>query len=372
MKNTFVLTFFLYSVFTLGQGFDVRVNKDSVKAPPGSTIKLFFSSSICPNGDSIQLQTNMPEGWRLVPEKKEFSIKKGGKLIYVSSVYVPRNAPATQYNLSFKFQNRLLDTVDIPVQVVVSEKHKLSLDVFRYGKVIPNQVKSKGSFVIRNEGNVPEELQLETYGCVIDGENKISILPDSSKVVQVDVLPKLNVYEITGYSYGLVLRTDSIMLKNDVSVKVLPNARDKIDPYKRYVVRTNLRYLGRYLRGEYSDGYQFNINGSGELKRPGHQFDFVIQGPNSSELSLNSTFSQYSARYEAPKFIIQGGHGSYSVSRLIENSRNGFGGQLAYKAEKWKASAFYVKPRFYPQITGQSGATFDYNFKRESRLGLNY
>ncbi|MCT4622004.1 MAG: carboxypeptidase regulatory-like domain-containing protein, partial [Schleiferiaceae bacterium] len=205
-----------------------------------------------------------------------------------------------------------------------------------------------------------------------DGENKISILPDSSKVVQVDVLPKLNVYEITGYSYGLVLRTDSIMLKNDVSVKVLPNTRDKIDPYKRYVVRTNLRYLGRYLRGEYSDGYQFNINGSGELKRPGHQFDFVIQGPNSSELSLNSTFSQYSARYEAPKFIIQGGHGSYSVSRLIENSRNGFGGQLAYKAEKWKASAFYVKPRFYPQITGQSGATFDYNFKRESRLGLNY
>ncbi|HYW68226.1 MAG TPA: carboxypeptidase-like regulatory domain-containing protein, partial [bacterium] len=150
---------------------------------------------------------------------------------------------------------------------------------------------------------------------------------------------------------------------------VIPRVSELLDPYNR--VPSSLRTT--YLDGRGEPSVQLELTGRGELTDEGsNEVEFMLRTPDSRDKSRFGLKDEYALRFKGDRYDVLVGDGTYQLTRLTGQRRQGRGATAALSLANVDASVSYFETRTRMPQRERGVATVSYNHGDDLSLGLNY
>lgn len=376
---TLFIIVLLFPLFAFSQQQSNRLasKKDSLR--PGMTTSISF---MLVNGSSehktydISVVTSNPL-IRPILAKDEFQIASQETSLYLVPVRIAAETPQGDYSVTLNITDRLNGISFTKVSSIkVSGNRKLSLTALDSPEFIRAGETIRASFLLKNNGNVAENIVLESKNAIVDHDASILLAPNESKIINIHkpTLSEIGQNEfqnlnLSAYSKDNPKEIQSVYISTQV-ISVKPTS---IDIYHRLPIAASLSFIGMKNMGVYHDGFQGEFYGKGTLdKENKNQIEFRAATHNPVELNTFTQYEEYFVNYRRDNFFVHLGDKTYSSSYLTEFARYGRGAEIRYDFNKISLGGFYNHPRFFKDIRDELNFYSAFKIRKESEVTVGY
>ncbi|MCS3871707.1 hypothetical protein J3D55_004623 [Chryseobacterium ginsenosidimutans] len=260
--------------------------------------------------------------------------------------------------------------------VIVSGSRKLSLTALEAPEFIRAGETIKASFLLKNSGNVVENLILESKNAIVDQDTYLSMQPGEAKVITIHKITSAELGQNEYQNLNLSVYSKESPTENQsayVSIKIISVKPVEDDIYHRLSVATSLSFIGMQNMGVYQDGFQGEVYGKGSLdKENKNNIEFHAVTENPVEFNSFTQYEEYFINYKRDDFFVHLGDKNYSASYLTEFARYGRGAEVRYDFKKVSLGGFYNHPRFFRDIKDEFNMYSTFKIRKESEITAGY
>ena len=384
----------------------VKVLNPPLKLKPGEYFTIFVEvSGTQPFENGVETTLLLPNNWNLLMTRRPTIFKGESVVKFIFTIASSSLTPKGIYNIGVNASGKGYEG-ELENQTIEIEQIR-NIEIFTAN--LPEFVKEGDSvrteFIIQNLGNNPEKLAIKSLHGKIELPTKDSVKIDSvivkkkkkkkenliENISKIDTIVvganesyRFNVFQVipitnqNSWSASIdiqALMKDSInAISKVISIPVFSSKTKKNDPYLRFPLEIGGFYNNFRLGDTQVIGFQYDIRGKGNVDfKKNHFIDFVIHGPNRTDIPIASNFDQYSLEYTYKKSsILTLGDYNLRVSNLLEFGRFGRGFRYEQDFKKVNFIAFYIKPRLFPTQRDTYGGTITLKPTNTVNISLNY
>lgn len=373
----YLIILFPVLIFAQKQPYDFVNKKDSIL--PGTTTSISFIIENKTAENKIYNIKVESSNQYITPilTKGELTILANETSTYIVPLRIATEAPQGKYIIKLIGTDQKDEATFIKFsEIKISGSRKLSVTLLDSPEFIKAGETIKASFLLKNSGNVVENLLLETKNASIEQGNSLILPPGETKVITINKItnPDLGQNEYQNLNLS-VYSTDNPKENQTVyaSVKIISTKPTEDDIYHRLPVSASLSFVGMRNRGDYNEGFQGEIYGKGSLDKDNKgQIEFHAVTKNPVEFNSFTQYEEYFINYKRDHFFIHLGDKPYSSSFLTEFARYGRGAELRFDVKKFSFGGFYNHPRFFRDIKDEFNLYSKFRFNKESEIAAGY
>lgn len=378
MIRKYVLYFtLLFPVLLIAQRKNPDSNKDSLQ--PGTSTSVSFTIENGTSGSPVYEVSVTTSNPYIQPILKsgELKINAHENSIYIVPIKIAAEAPQGKYSVTLHGTEKNTGEKWIKnSELTVSGNRKISVSVLNSPDFVKAGETIKASFLLKNNGNVSEDVILEsTNAAVIEGTSLI-LSPGEVKIITVHkkTSPDLGKNEYQNISLS-AYSEDNIKEKQIAytGVKIISVQPEEDDIFHRLPVKASTSYIGMRNRGEYNNGFQGEVYGKGSLdKNNQHLLEFRAVTKNPVEFNSFTQYEEYFINYQQDHFFFHLGDKNYSSSFLTEYARYGRGAEIRFDMKNVSVGGFYNHPRFFRDIKDEFNIYSKFRLAGESEITAGY
>lgn len=373
----YITILFPVLIFAQKQPNDFVNKKDSLLPGTATSISFTIENNTSEKKNyTIEIKTSSPNISPILT-KGEFRISGNDSTSYIVPLKVATETPQGKYTVTLYGTDQDDESKFIKTEeITVSGNRKLSVTALDTPEFVRAGETIKASFLLKNGGNVTENLILESKNTSIDQGYSIVLPPGETKVITItkNTDPELGKSEYQ--NINLTARSAFNLNENQTaytSVKIISIKPSEDDIYHRFPVSASLSFVGMQNRGVYNDGFQGELYGKGSLDKENKgllEFHAVTKNP--VEFNSFTQYEEYFVNYRRDNFYAHLGDKMYSSSFLTEFARYGRGAELRYDFEKLSFGGFYNHPRFFRDIKDEFNIYSKFRFNKETEITAGY
>ncbi|OBW41000.1 hypothetical protein AB670_02648 [Chryseobacterium sp. MOF25P] len=351
--------------------------KDSIK--PGTSTSISFTiennSSVAKN---YHLKTEASHHL-IIPILKngEVSIAPSERKIYIVPLQITAEAPQGKHTV-------LLEGTEITTgkkfiqttELLISTNKKISLTLLDSPEFIKAGDTIKSTFVLKNDGNVSENLILESKNAIVDENASLILAPGESKKITISKITSPNLSKNEFQNINLSVYSKDHPQENQTvysSVKIISIKPIEDDIYHRFPVSASVSMLGMQNRGQYKDGFQGELYGKGSLDEKNKNIlEFHAVTKNPIDFNSFTQYEEYFVNYTRKNLFVHLGDKNYSASFLTEYARYGRGAEVRFDLKKISFGGFYNHPRFFKDIKDEFNMYSKLKIGKQSEITAGY
>ncbi|AZA52374.1 hypothetical protein [Chryseobacterium sp. G0201] len=373
----YITILFPVLIFAQKQPNDFVNKKDSLLPGTATSISFTIENNTSEKKNyTIEIKTSSPNISPILT-KGEFKISGNESTSYIVPLRIATETPQGKYTVTLYGTDQNDDSKFIKTEeITVSANRNLSVTALDTPEFVRAGETIKASFLLKNGGNVTENLILESKNTSIDQGYSIVLPPGETKVITItkNTDPELGKSEYQ--NINLTARSAFNLNENQTaytSVKIISIKPSEDDIYHRFPVSASLSFVGMQNRGVYNDGFQGELYGKGSLDKENKgllEFHAVTKNP--VEFNSFTQYEEYFVNYRRDNFYAHLGDKMYSSSFLTEFARYGRGAELRYDFEKLSFGGFYNHPRFFRDIKDEFNIYSKFRFNKETEITAGY
>lgn len=261
-------------------------------------------------------------------------------------------------------------------EITVSGNSSLLVTVLNAPEFIRAGETIQASFLLKNNGNITENIALESKNAILDNESSLILGPNESKIITIHKLTSPELAQNEFQNLNLSIHPKNKPKENQdvyASTQVISVKPSENDIYHRLPVAFSLSFIGMQNMGVYHDGFQGEIYGKGALDKDNkNQIEFRAVTHNPVELNTFTQYEEYFVNYKRDRFFLHLGDKTYSSSYLTEFARYGRGAEIRYDLNKVSFGGFYNHPRFFRDIKDEFNIYSTFKIRKESEISAGY
>lgn len=261
-------------------------------------------------------------------------------------------------------------------EITVSGNSSLLVTVLNAPEFIRAGETIRASFLLKNNGNITENIALESKNAILDNESSLILGPNESKIITIHKLTSPELAQNEFQNLNLSIHPKNKPKENQdvyASTQVISVKPSENDIYHRLPVAFSLSFIGMQNMGVYHDGFQGEIYGKGALDKDNkNQIEFRAVTHNPVELNTFTQYEEYFVNYKRDRFFLHLGDKTYSSSYLTEFARYGRGAEIRYDLNKVSFGGFYNHPRFFRDIKDEFNIYSTFKIRKESEISAGY
>lgn len=376
---TLFIIILLFPVITFSQNQSERLisKKDSLKPGMSTSIPFTLENSSAENKIyDISATTSSPHITPILA-KGEFQINAHQTSVYLVPVRIAGETAQGNYTITLQITDRQSGISLVKNSTItISANRKISLTALNSPEFIRAGETISSSFLLKNNGNITENIVLVSRNGIIDQDHLQTLGPNESKVITVHKItsPDLQQNEFQNLNLS-VYSKDNPKETQDmyVSTQVISIKPSESDIYHRLPIVASLSFIGMKNMGIYNDGFQGEIYGKGSLDKDNkNQIEFHAATHSPIELNTFTQYEEYFVNYKRDKLFIHLGDKTYSSSYLTEFARYGRGAEIRYNFNKVSLGGFYNRPRFFRDIKDELNMYSTFKIRKESEITAGY
>lgn len=351
--------------------------KDSLK--PGTSTSISFTIE---NKNSVAKTYNLKAEATnnfIIPILKngEITVAPNESKIYIVPLQIATETPKGKY--SVLLQGTEITTGEEIIQtaeLLVSGSRKLSLTLLDSPEFVKAGETIQSTFLLKNYGNVSENLILESKNAAIDLGASLTLAPGESKKITVSkkTLPDLGKNEYQNVNLS-VFSKDNPQENQTVysSVKIISVKHVEDDIFHRFPVSASVSMIGMKNRGNYESGFQGELYGKGSLDKENKNIlEFHAVTKNPVDFNSFTQYEEYFVNYKRENFWVHLGDKNYFASFLTEYARYGRGAEIRFDFKKISFGGFYNHPRFFRDIKDEFNIYSKLKIGKQSEITAGY
>lgn len=351
--------------------------KDSLK--PGTSTSVSFT---------IENKSSVVKNYHLKAETSHHLITpilKNGEIyvapneskIYIVPLQITTEAPQGKHSV-------VLEGTEITTgekftqatELLVSANRKLSLNLLDSPEFIKASETIKSIFFLKNDGNVSENLILESKNAVVDENTSLILAPGESKKITISKITSSNLSKNEFQNLNLSVYSKDHPQENQTAystVKIIATQPIEDDIYHRFPVSASVAMLGMQNRGQYKNGFQGELYGKGSLDSENKNIlEFHAVTKNPIDFNSFTQYEEYFVNYTRKNFFVHLGDKNYSSSFLTEYARYGRGAEIRFDLKKISFGGFYNHPRFFRDIKDEFNIYSKFKIAKQSEITAGY
>ena len=379
-KGFFALISIFLPFLLMSNDIDIRlVNQSKLASEPGKVNNFLIAITNQGTKPAVLVpELSVPESWKVITDFRIIKLKPGQKTNKLISFIIPPKAVAGQYEIIYTLKD--IHQVDKTNQgkfiFEVETTNKLEVIALEASSTAMAGKKIIGKFLVNNLSNQSQTIQLSTEKSIIIGGATIKLAPFSSRLIEVNTRTIAELRRESRWSFFL----KAIIVGTEVSeiaflhTQVIPTIDFQEDNRRKLPGFFSLNYLSReFSDGDKANGFQGELFLQGAIdKNEEKEITLSLRGPNQSDQSDLTLYDEYYATYKSHNLEVTIGDNNYSLSPLTEFSRNGRGMEASIDFEEVAIGAFYINPRFYPDLKRETGVYFQRKLNENNAVTFNY
>ncbi len=369
--------FILLPVLIFSQKKDFADNKD--KLLPGTTTSVSFTIENPDAGIKIYDLQVIAAGPFIIPviTTGSIEIQSSGKNVYIVPLKVAAETPQGIYSITLKGKEKNTGEQFVKhSEITVLSKRQMTLTALNAPEFVKAGETITVVFLLKNNGNVTENLVLESKNAVIDQVSAVVLPAGEEKTIKVmkSTSPDLKKNEFQNVNLSVYDAANPKEYQSAYSgINVIAVNPLEEDLFYRLPVAASVSFISMQNRGEYHDGFQGEIYGKGSLdKNHKNLLEFRAVTKNPIEFNSFTPYEEYFVNYKRDHFFVHLGDKNYSSSFLTEYARYGRGAEIRLNAKKFSFGGFYNHPRFFRDIKDEFNIYSKYKIAKESEITAGY
>lgn len=375
--SIYISLLFPVLIFSQQQSREIVHKKDSLLPGTCTSVSFIIENPTSDNKKyTFEVSTSDPN---IIPilSKSEFNILPNENRSYIVPLRITTEATQGNYTVVLKGTdqyngNRFTKNADI----IISENSKLTLTALNAPEFIRAGETIRASFLLKNSGNVTENLILESKNAVVDHDKYLILQPGEIKVVTIHKVTSTKLGQNEYQNLNLFAYSQKSSTENHsayISTKVIAVKPVEDDIYYRFPIAASLSFIGMRNRGIYQDGFQGEMYGKGSLdKENKNQIELRAVSKNPVEFNSFTQYEEYFIHYKREKLSVHLGDKNFSASYLTEFARYGRGAEIRYDFTKISLGGFYNHPRFFRDIKDEFNIRSTFKISKESEITAGY
>jgi hypothetical protein len=376
IKLIYISLLFPVHIFSQ-QSREIVNKKDSLLPGTSTSISFILENPTSENKKfTVEVSTSHPE---IIPilSRGEFSIPPNETKSYIVPLKITTEAPQGKYTVRLQGTDQYSGNHFIKnTNIIISGSSKLMLTALSAPEFIRAGETIKASFLLKNSGNITENIILESKNAVVDHDAYLILQPGEAKVITIFKVTDADLGQNEYHNLSLSVHSQNNPGENHSaysSTKVISVNPVKNDIYHRLPVAASISFTGMENRGIYEDGFQGEIYGKGILdKENKNRIEFHAISKNPVEFNSFTQYEEYFINYQREKLFIHLGDKNYSASYLTEFARYGRGAEIRYDFKKISVGGFYNYPRFFRDIKNELNVYSTFKINKESKVTAGY
>lgn len=371
IKKWIIYYILLFPAFIFSQ------KKDSIK--PGTSTSVSFTienrSSVTKNYH-LKAETSHHQ---ITPILKngEISIAPNERKIYIVPLQITTEAPQGKHNVLLEGTEITTDEkFTQTAELLVSTNKKISLTLLDSPEFIKAGETIKSTFFLKNDGNVSENLILESKNAIVDHDPTLILAPGESKKISISKITSPNLSKNELQNINLSVYSKDHPQENQTaysSVKLISVKPIEDDIYHRFPVSASASMLGMQNQGQYKDGFQGELYGKGSLDQENKNLlEFHAVTKNPIDFNSFTQYEEYFVNYTRKDLFVHLGDKNYSSSFLTEYARYGRGAEVRFDLKKISFGGFYNHPRFFRDIKDEFNIYSKLKIAKRSEITAGY
>ncbi|WP_142725537.1 hypothetical protein [Chryseobacterium sp. ON_d1] len=376
---TLFIIILLFPVFIFSQQQSNRLISKKDSLMPGMSTSIPFAlenNSAESKTYTISVSTSIPS-IKPILAKGEFQMAPYETSAYLVPLRIGAETGQGNYSVTLNITDRSNGiSFTKTSEITVSGNSSLLVTVLNAPEFIRAGETIRASFLLKNNGNITENIVLESKNAILDNESSLILGPNESKIITIHKLtsPELAQNEFQNLNLSIHLKNKP-KENQDVyaSTQVISVKPSENDIYHRLPVAFSLSFIGMQNMGVYHDGFQGEIYGKGALDKDNkNQIEFRAVTHNPVELNTFTQYEEYFVNYKRDRFFLHLGDKTYSSSYLTEFARYGRGAEIRYDLNKVSFGGFYNHPRFFRDIKDEFNIYSTFKIRKESEISAGY
>ncbi|WP_294224246.1 hypothetical protein [uncultured Chryseobacterium sp.] len=377
IKNCIIYLFVFFPVIIFSQKKDSVDKKDDLQ--PGTTTSISFTiENADPENKVYDLQVGTSSPF-IVPviTSGSLEITGSGKNVYITPLKIASETPQGRYSVILKGTEKTTGEKFLRhTQFTVSSKRQIVLIALSTPEFVKAGETISSTFLLKNNGNVTENLVLESKNAVTDRSTTLILQGGEEKIITVmkNTHKDLGKNEFQNVNLSVYNANNPKEIYNAYSsIKVIAVNPVEDDIFHRLPVAASVSFISMQNRGEYRDGFQGEIYSRGSIdKEHKHLLEFRAVTKNPTEFNSFTPYEEYFVNYKQNNFFVHLGDKNYSSSFLTEYARYGRGAEIRMDTKKVSIGGFYNHPRFFRDIKDEFNVYSKYKIAKESEITAGY
>lgn len=350
---------------------------DSLK--PGITTSISFTienrTTEAKNYD-LSVESSSPF---IIPILKSGSISltANESKIYIVPLKIAAEAPQGKYSVFVNgTDHNTKEKLVYTSELMISGSRKISLTTLDYPEFVKAGEKIISTFLLKNNGNISENLILESKNAIVAHPPKLMLSAGESKIISVIRKTSVDLGKNEYQNVNLTVYSDGNFSQNQTAystTKIISVKPVEDDIYHRVPLSASMSFIGMENRGSYEDGFQGELYSKGSIDQENKnlvEFRAITKNP----VAFNSftRYEEYFANYKRKNLWVHLGDKNYSSSFLTEYARYGRGGEIQIDLKKISFGGFYNHPRFFRDIKDEFNMYSKLKITKESEVTAGY
>lgn len=371
IKKWIIYFTLLFPAFTFSQ------KKDSLK--PGTTSSISFTIE---NKNSVAKTYNLKAETSnnfIIPILKngEITVSPNESKIYIVPLQIATETPQGKYSVLLQGTEittgeNIIETAEL----LVSGNRKLSLTLLDSPEFVKAGETIKSTFLLKNHGNISENLIVESKNAIIDLGASLILAPGESKKITVSKRTPLDLGKNEYQNLNLSVFSKDNPQENQTaysSVKIISIKPVEEDIFHRFLISASVSMIGMQNRGSYDSGFQGELYGKGSLDDENKNLlEFHAVSKNPVEFNSFTQYEEYFVNYKRENFWVHLGDKNYFASFLTEYARYGRGAEIRFDLKKISFGGFYNHPRFFRDIKDEFNMYSKLKIGKQSEITAGY
>ena len=372
-----IISLFPIFIFSQQQSNRLSSKKDSILPGMSTSIPFTLENNSDENRTyEISVTTSSPSITPILA-KGEFQIAAHEASVYLVPLRIATETSQGNYSVTLNITDRNNGiSFTKTSKITVSGNRNISLTPLNSPEFVRAGEMIWASFLLKNNGNITEDIHLESKNAILDNDTSLVLEPNESKIITIHKVtnPELSQNEfqnlnLSVYSKGNLKEVQNVYVSTQI-ISVKPSENDI---FHRLPVAVSLSFIGMQNMGVYNDGFQGEIYGKGTLDKDNkNQIEFRSVTHNPVDLNTFTQYEEYFVNYKRDKFFIHLGDKTYSSSYLTEFARYGRGAEIRYDFNKFSLGGFYNHPRFFRDIKDEFNLYSSFKIQKESEISVGY
>lgn len=377
IKNWILYLILLFPVLIFAQKKDFVNKKDSLL--PGTSTSISFTiENTAPESKIYDLKVETSSS-HITPilTNGELKILANEKSVYIVPLKIATETPQGKYSVFLSgIEKNTGEKFVKSSAFFVSGTRKISLTTLHYPEFVKAGETIKATFLLKNNGNLSENLILESKNAVVKENTSLVLPPGESKIITINKITNPDLGKNEYQNLNLSVYSPDNPSENQTaytSVKIISVKPVEEDIFHRFPVAASISFIGMRNRGEYDDGFQGEVYGKGSLDKDNKNLlEFHAITKNPVEFNSFTQYEEYFVNYKRDNFFVHLGDKNYSSSFLTEYARYGRGAEIRFDLKKISFGGFYNHPRFFRDIKDEFNVYSKFKIAKESEITAGY
>ncbi|MCX8533654.1 COG1470 family protein [Chryseobacterium luquanense] len=371
IKKWIIYFTLLFPVLTFSQ------KKDSLQ--PGTSTSISFTIENKTSETKIFILRVETSNNQIVPILKdgEMKVLPDESKSYIVPLKIATETPQGEYSvILYGTEKSTNEKFNQTLDFFVLGSRKLSLTALESPEFVKAGEKIKSTFLLKNNGNIAEDLILESKNAVVNEGASLMLAPGEGKIITITKNTQSDLGKNEYQNLNLTVYSKDRPEENQTvysNVKIISVKPIEDDIFHRFPVSASVSFIGMKNRGKYDDGFQGEIYGKGSLDQENKNLlEFHAVSKNPVEFNSFTQYEEYFVNYKRENLFIHLGDKNYSSSFLTEYARYGRGAEIRFDFNKISFGGFYNHPRFFRDIKDAFNVYSKLKIAKESEITAGY